>query len=1232
VNRGFQMCLKKLVDSDFYQVSIGGIIVSNCEVPPTMVCEATVCVGEEYCLTFIDGTLGPYNMFWYDGYSDFNYDFYGINYCLTQNTIGDYFYYPFGGSNYPTLVPIEIGNVPGILIHVIDGSQMTGNCNINGPICEGELVNVSVNPGVLTSVLIDGVAVTNLPNGVSSFNVGPFTIGTHTIEYIGEICGVEHTFTCQVEVIDFSDLEITQTCSNIEINYTTCLNYDFYTIDFGDGNSISGSSPLINPINYQYLLPGTYNVNITLFQNNINILLEAEIVIVDYEASGSLIGPATFCCDNATYNFLSPDLNGNALTWFVTPNIPSVPSSGFIGSNLVIDWTGAQGTDDIYTITVYGMDANGCFISNSIEVKDCCLYVPFIDELEQPDTLETRGSSDPFINTSFCSSTLVSQLLDTEGNPIGSSLSTIDYVYINEDLIINIPFTISNTNKIFVAPGKKIIVNPGITLTINGSSIFPKCNEMWQGIDLIHQSSILIMNGSYVYGAIEGVSSKNGALFTINFSRFHDNYKGLAIHDYPGTHLGTVNNSVFSSFNYQNLIPPHSNLTKPYIGIWIQNVGNVNIGTTNLTANRFEFISYGIESYSSNVIIRGNTFREIFEPNPTLLNNIGIHLIGKNPHTLATIGGSNNSFTNTFINCDNGIRSTNAYNVDIKRNDFKDINLRGIHVGRNSNGSIIIEQNKIGSQSDQCYGIYTFQNIGTIHSINGNSINPNSQPNPNMAVGIFADRFTFSASPLHLVDINNNVINQCNIGIKLRNWPQAVIQDNTIKLNRSDSYITSYGSIFEGISADNCRGVQINDNNVIRQGGSASATINQSLQRGIAIENSFNAQVYKNNLSKQGAGIYARGQNGNAQFYCNTFTQNWNGFFFNAATIGDQGSPASGTNPTGISAENKWTNNLGPDGTDGSLNGTSASNPLKYYHRPPMATKGSDPSNSIDINNFWNDIMLGGNAESKCATGGGGGPFPGGPGIIRKEKLEKFANGSMAYANLHPEMTKLGEYGTYMTLDNDTSLLTLGLPDDGIYRGFYNSCGNTSTEKITKSQKLIDENNIVFATSENNAINTSTIQDQYIKEVQTIFLETYGLEIYNFNNQQQSDLEFIACLDAIENGPAVYQARALLGILGVCDNNGVVRSATIMNEETINSVLSHSLYPNPNDGTFTLETINSENLVFKVYDLNGKLIFEERLLSENSVYHFTLNVNSGLYIYQLSDSSGKIETGKISIK
>lgn len=475
------------------------------------------------------------------------------------------------------------------------------------------------------------------------------------------------------------------------------------------------------------------------------------------------------------------------------------------------------------------------------------------------------------------------------------------------------------------------------------------------------------------------------------------------------------------------------------------------------------------------------------------------------------------------------------------------------------------------------------------------------------------------------------VINQCNIGIKLRNWPQAVIQDNTIKLNRSDSYITSYGSIFEGISADNCRGVQINDNNVIRQGGSASATINQSLHRGIAIENSFNAQVYKNNLSKQGAGIYARGQNGNAQFYCNTFTQNWNGFFFNAATIGDQGSPVSGTNPTGISAENKWTNNLGPDGTAGSLNGTSASNPLEYFHRPPMATKGSDPSASI-ITNFWQDIMLGGNAESKCANGGGGGPFPGGPGLIRKEKLEKFANGSMAYANLHPEMTKLGEYGTYMTLDNDTSMITLGLPDDGIYQGFYNSCANTSTEKMAKAQKFMDENNIALATSENNAISTFAIQDQYIKEVQTIYLETFGAEIYEFNSQQQSDLEYIACMDAVENGPAIYQARALLGVLGICDVNGMVRSASIINNEQAEVTLNHSLYPNPNDGTFTIETSNLENYLFKIFDLNGKLVYEENLMKESSIHKVSLFVNSGLYIYQLTDQNGNSECGKISVK
>ena len=86
-------------------------------------------------------------------------------------------------------------------------------------------------------------------------------------------------------------------------------------------------------------------------------------------------------------------------------------------------------------------------------------------------------------------------------------------------------------------------------------------------------------------------------------------------------------------------------------------------------------------------------------------------------------------------------------------------------------------------------------------------------------------------------------------------------------------------------------------------------------------------------------------------------------------------------------------------------------------------------------------------------------------------------------------------------------------------------------------------------------------------------------------------------------GNAVYQARALLQSITYiskvyndsCDNSKVRKSIWFDDEPTSVSVadgVQAKLYPNPNNGSFTLaydlKTLNTSNVT--IYDISGKLV------------------------------------------
>ncbi len=82
-----------------------------------------------------------------------------------------------------------------------------------------------------------------------------------------------------------------------------------------------------------------------------------------------------------------------------------------------------------------------------------------------------------------------------------------------------------------------------------------------------------------------------------------------------------------------------------------------------------------------------------------------------------------------------------------------------------------------------------------------------------------------------------------------------------------------------------------------------------------------------------------------------------------------------------------------------------------------------------------------------------------------------------------------------------------------------------------------------------------------------------------------------------------------------------------VNEEVENHELL-SLYPNPNDGTFNLSLQHSLGGNFRVYDMHGRLVFQQ-LIKSNTTSIALPEINSGVYYYSFHSEEGKRASGKL---
>ena len=86
---------------------------------------------------------------------------------------------------------------------------------------------------------------------------------------------------------------------------------------------------------------------------------------------------------------------------------------------------------------------------------------------------------------------------------------------------------------------------------------------------------------------------------------------------------------------------------------------------------------------------------------------------------------------------------------------------------------------------------------------------------------------------------------------------------------------------------------------------------------------------------------------------------------------------------------------------------------------------------------------------------------------------------------------------------------------------------------------------------------------------------------------------------------------------------------------TVAQGVQAKLYPNPNNGSFTLtydlKTLNEAKV--SIYDISGKLVYIKTIDNlESRININTINLNNGIYFIQLSDDIKLLWTDKLVIQ
>ncbi len=164
--------------------------------------------------------------------------------------------------------------------------------------------------------------------------------------------------------------------------------------------------------------------------------------------------------------------------------------------------------------------------------------------------------------------------------------------------------------------------------------------------------------------------------------------------------------------------------------------------------------------------------------------------------------------------------------------------------------------------------------------------------------------------------------------------------------------------------------------------------------------------------------------------------------------------------------------------------------------------------------------------------------------------------------------------------------------------------------------------------------NRKTVNSIYLNKLLYERDTTHGVgNLYKFTDGEKNELLNVAYQNPLLGGNSVYQARVLLWI-EVPDTATVSQNRAPIHRTEKPKQSNFKLYPNPNNGSMTLEYAleGSNNAIFSIYSMDGKLVKQQALNSDNKTASIDAGtLNAGVYYYTVKEGDKNTKADKLII-
>jgi hypothetical protein len=778
-----------------------------------------------------------------------------------------------------------------------------------------------------------------------------------------------------------------------------------------------------------------------------------------------------------------------------------------------------------------------------------------------------------------------------------------------------------------------ITIPNGITMTVtedgNGNySSFFACEKMWTGIIVEEGGTLVIGPGSQVSDAVDAVScNANGN--PVNAIQLRGDNSKPIIFDQNYTSIRLRNGS-FPYSSSGNFIS-RSNFTcvtgylqrEPYIGIipqnhiLLDNVTDLKIGETpSLIRNFFSNAVFGIYSFDSDFEAVKNRFENMKNGQYHCWGcGAGIYMENSgNASNYVTIGPVYND-RNFFENVNYGIVHIGKITTSILYNEFLNVNNTGIAVRWNKDNAMTINHN-------------TFKNVNTglfLANLSKCPVNivDNDFDNTGYIPPLFSSFYNTAITiqnPLYvkqgLIDINDNDVINNRIGIHARNVNGISIGANTSGGSGNEITFnqTEYNDFHHGIWLENCNAAKIQENSITKTTGTLPAS-GYSIE-GITLNECVRGLVNMNEINELNTPAHVISACTGTEFHCNDF-DNTNytgeGIKLNASVLPDQGydDPANVSDQTW---DNKW---YGYSGNNYGVTGV-VNQPFTWYYNPSLPEYFPNPQPGLILSQ-----QLLPTSSDPCAVQAVHNNDE------RDSKFGYIVGDSAAYTDLITEFGYKEKQNLFSELNQDSSLLAIGTPNDGAFQQFFNEVSGSNIGLFEQIDSLLITGDIVNATTLNTFLSDSNIFEYNRKVVNEILISKV-LQDSLLSYADSLILENIAYQNAVTGGSSVFSARSILG-LEIHDLPIQLRKFNYEPPVNTAELTESFIYPNPANEfvNIAFPDVNSVRTIV-IRDGVSRVLYSEVIKLPKSTINTSIFA-PGLYSVIVVDARGKQKLNKLVI-